>query len=128
MQEPYSRLAERALRDEPPGEKEALWILDGEDVELLPLLHAAYQPRARHFGRSILAFFRSLVGGEIIGYTKVIAEAREQAMDRMIEDAKKMGANAILGVRFASTEVMSNAAELVIYGTAAVIAEEEEQE
>jgi biotin synthase len=52
--EKYSRLAERALRDEPPSEKEALWILDGEDVSLLPLLHAAFEPRQRHFGRKVM--------------------------------------------------------------------------
>jgi biotin synthase len=52
--ERYSRLAERALRDQPPSEADALWILDGEDVELLPLLQAAYQPRARHFGRKVM--------------------------------------------------------------------------
>ncbi len=54
MLERYQRLAERALRDEAPGDEEALWILDGEDVELLPLLHAAYQPRLRHFGRKVM--------------------------------------------------------------------------
>ena len=54
MYEPYARLAERALRDEPPGQAEALWILDGEDVQLLPLLHAAYRPRERHFGRRVM--------------------------------------------------------------------------
>jgi biotin synthase len=52
--DPYARLAERALRDEPPGEAEALWILDGDDVELLPLLHAAFAPRRRHFGRKVM--------------------------------------------------------------------------
>jgi biotin synthase len=54
VSERYSRLAQRALRDEPPSEADAQWILDGEDVELLPLLHAAYQPRARHFGRKVM--------------------------------------------------------------------------
>jgi biotin synthase len=54
VSEPYARLAERALRDEPPAEAEALWILDGEDVQLLPLLHAAYRPRERHFGRRVM--------------------------------------------------------------------------
>ena len=77
--------------------------------------------RARHVGRSILAWFRGLVGGEIHDYTKVIAEAREQAYDRMLADAKQMGANAILGMRFASTEVMKNAAEFLAYGTAAIL-------
>ena len=54
MLEIYSRLAERALRDEAPSESEALWILDGEDVALLPLLHAARAPRERHFGRTVM--------------------------------------------------------------------------
>jgi uncharacterized protein YbjQ (UPF0145 family) len=82
--------------------------------------------RARHFGRAILAFFRGLVGGEITDYTKVLAEAREQAFDRMLRDAEQMGANAILAVRFTSAEVKSNAAEIVVYGTAAVIEEEKD--
>jgi uncharacterized protein YbjQ (UPF0145 family) len=65
------------------------------------------------------------VGGELPDYTKVIAEAREQAYDRMIEDARRMGANAVLGVRFCSIEVMNNAAEVLCYGTAAILADEE---
>jgi uncharacterized protein YbjQ (UPF0145 family) len=77
--------------------------------------------RARHLGRHILASLRSLVGGEITDYTKVIAEAREQAYDRMLENAKNMGANAVVGMRFSSAEVMNNAAEIVVYGTAVVI-------
>jgi len=81
--------------------------------------------RARHIGRNILAWFHSLVGGEISDYTKVIAEAREQAMDRMATDARRMGADAIVNVRFTSTEVMRNAAEIVVYGTAVVLAQEE---
>ena len=80
--------------------------------------------RTRSFSKSVLAFFRGLVGGEIIGYTKVLAEAREQAVDRMVEDAKSQGANAILGIRFMSAEVMAKAAEIVVYGTAAIIEEE----
>ncbi|MEM8885015.1 MAG: YbjQ family protein [Planctomycetota bacterium] len=74
--------------------------------------------RARHAGKNLLAWLRSLVGGEIGEMTKVIAEAREQATDRMIEDASRMGADAILGIRFTSAEVMSNAAEILVYGTA----------
>ncbi|MHC4818514.1 MAG: YbjQ family protein [Planctomycetota bacterium] len=79
--------------------------------------------RSRHFGFSMLAFFRGLVGGEIVDYTKVIAETREQAFDRMVDDAKRMGANALLAIRFTSIEVMKNAAEIVVYGTAAVVEE-----
>jgi len=84
--------------------------------------------RSRHFGHSLLAFFRGLVGGEIVDYTKVIAETREQAFDRMVDDAKRMGANALLAVRFSSIEVMRNAAEIVVYGTAAVIEELKQEE
>jgi len=86
-------------------------------TEILGLAKGA-SVRARHAGRNILATLRGQVGGEIIEMTKVIAEAREQALDRMFEDAKRMGADAVLGVRFTSTEVMSNAAEFVAYGTA----------
>ena len=84
--------------------------------------------RSRHFGHSLLAFFRGLVGGEIVDYTKVIAETREQAFDRMVDDAKRMGANALLAVRFTSIEVMKNAAEIVVYGTAAVVEELQQEE
>ena len=74
--------------------------------------------RARHIGRDILALFRNIIGGEITDYTKMISESREQALDRMIEKAEKMGANAIIGVRFGTTYVMASAAEILAYGTA----------
>jgi uncharacterized protein YbjQ (UPF0145 family) len=81
--------------------------------------------RTRHLGFSLLARAKGLFGGEIPDYTKVIAEAREQAYDRMVEDARAMGANAVLAMRFCSIEVMSSAAEIVAYGTAAVVEGEE---
>ena len=84
--------------------------------------------RSRHLGHTLLACFRRLVGGEIVDYTKVIAETREQAFDRMVDDAKRMGANALLAVRFSGVEVMKNAAEIVVYGTAAVIEELKQEE
>ncbi len=77
--------------------------------------------RTSHLGHSMVAWLGSLFGGEVPDYTKVIAEAREQAYDRMVEDGRAKGANAILGVRFCSIEVMSNAAEILAYGTAAVL-------
>ncbi len=80
--------------------------------------------RARHLGLDILAFLKNLVGGEISDYTKMLAEAREQAIDRMMEEARHLGANAVVGVRFASAEIMSGAAELLCYGTAVVVAED----
>ena len=82
--------------------------------------------RTRHIGRNILAWFKSLVGGEIHDFTKVIAEAREQALDRMVADAQRMGADAIVNVRFTSAEVMRSAAEIVVYGTAVVLVEASE--
>jgi uncharacterized protein YbjQ (UPF0145 family) len=81
--------------------------------------------RTRHLGHSMIAWIGSLFGGEVPDYTKVIAEARDQAYDRMVEDARAKGANAILGVRFCSIEVMRNAAEILVYGTAAVLEEAE---
>jgi uncharacterized protein YbjQ (UPF0145 family) len=80
--------------------------------------------RTRHVGRDILAALKNLVGGEIHEYVKLLAEAREQAIDRMVEEAEDLGGNAIVSVRFATAEVMKGAAELMAYGTA-VIAEPE---
>lgn len=77
--------------------------------------------RARHVGRDIIAVFRNLVGGEISEYTKLLAEAREQALDRMLEEVRELGANAVVEVRFSTSEVMQAAAELLAYGTAVVV-------
>ncbi len=74
--------------------------------------------RARAIGKDILAVLRNVVGGEIIEYTKMIAESREQAIDRMIAEAEEKGADAILNVRFTTSSVMQGAAELFAYGTA----------
>ena len=77
--------------------------------------------RARHIGRDIGAALRNLVGGEVSEYTKLIAESREQAIDRTAEDAKSKGANAIIMVRFTTSEIMKGASELLAYGTAVII-------
>jgi uncharacterized protein YbjQ (UPF0145 family) len=77
--------------------------------------------RARHIGRDIMAFFRNIAGGEIRDYTKMMAEAREQALDRMIEEAEKLGANAIINVRFTTSYIMQNASEILAYGTAVIV-------
>jgi uncharacterized protein YbjQ (UPF0145 family) len=77
--------------------------------------------RSRHAGRNLMATFRGVVGGEITEYTKLIAESREQALDRMIMEAEKLGANAIVGVRFGTSEIKELAAEILAYGTAVVI-------
>jgi uncharacterized protein YbjQ (UPF0145 family) len=74
--------------------------------------------RARHMGRDIMAGLRNIVGGEVKEYTVMLAQAREEAIQRMIERAEELGANAIVGTRFVTSMVMSGAAEMVAYGTA----------
>lgn len=80
--------------------------------------------RARHVGRDILAFLRGIIGGEITDYTKMIAESREQSVDRMIEEARKLDANAVVCVRFSTSSMMQGAAELLCYGTAVIVEDE----
>jgi len=77
--------------------------------------------RARHLGRDILASLRNIVGGEIKEYTELLAQSREEAVKRMIEKAKGLGANAVIGVRFTTSAIMSGAAEVVAYGTAVIV-------
>ena len=77
--------------------------------------------RARHVGKDIKAAFRHLVGGEISEYTKLMGESREQAVDRMIQNAQALGANAIVSSRFATSEIMGGAAEILAYGTAVIV-------
>ena len=86
-------------------------------VETLGLVRGS-TIRARHVGRDIMASLRNVVGGEITDYTVMLAQAREEALQRMIEQAEKMGANAVVGARFVTSMVMSGAAEMVAYGTA----------
>jgi uncharacterized protein YbjQ (UPF0145 family) len=99
--------------DEIPGKRivETMGLVRGNTI------------RARNIGRDIVAVLRNMVGGEISDYTKMLAEAREQALDRMQEEALALGANAIVGARFASAQVMQGAAELLAYGTAVRIEE-----
>jgi uncharacterized protein YbjQ (UPF0145 family) len=80
--------------------------------------------RARNIGRDIMAGLRSIAGGEISEYTKMVAESREQALDRMIESAEEMGANAVVTLRFTTSAIMQNAAELLAYGTAVIVEDE----
>ena len=80
--------------------------------------------RARHIGKDILAVFKNIVGGEIQEYTKLMAESREQAIDRMIQDAEQLGANAIISVSTTTSVISQGAAELLVLGTAVVIEEE----
>jgi len=77
--------------------------------------------RARHIGRDILAGLRNIVGGEIHEYAKLVAESREQSLDRMIAEAEELGANAIVATRFTTSVLMGGAAELLAIGTAVVV-------
>jgi len=80
--------------------------------------------RARHVGRDIMAGLRTVVGGEVVEYTKMLAESREQALDRLIEEAERLGANAVVGLRFITSFVLQGAAELLAYGTAVRVEKE----
>lgn len=80
--------------------------------------------RARHLGKDLLAVMRNVVGGEVSEYTKMLAESREQALDRMVDEAEELGANAVICTRFATSMLMQGAAELLAYGTAVVVEEE----
>ena len=80
--------------------------------------------RARHVGKDILAGLKGLVGGEITEYTKMVAESREQCIDRVVEEAEALGANAVVGLRFTTASMMQGAAELLAYGTAVIVEEE----
>ena len=97
--------------DEVPGKKiiQTLGLVKGNTA------------RARNVGRDIFAFAKNIVGGEVMEYTKLIAESREQAVDRIKEGAEKMGANAIVCLRFSSTTISGGVSEVLVYGTAVKI-------
>ena len=77
--------------------------------------------RARHVGKDIMAAMRNLVGGEVTEYAKLLAESREQALDRMVEQAEALDANAVIGLQFQTSVVMGGAAEMMAYGTAVIV-------
>lgn len=80
--------------------------------------------RARHIGRDIMAGLRNIVGGEVHEYAKLVAEAREQSIDRMVAEAEGLGANAVIGCRFTTSVLMGGAAELLAVGTAVIVEDE----
>jgi uncharacterized protein YbjQ (UPF0145 family) len=98
--------------DEVPGRRivEVVGLVRGNTV------------RSAHFGEDLQAWLKNLVGGEIEEHTKLLAEAREQSLDRMVADARARGADAIIGLRFATSEVASGAAEFLAYGTGVKLA------
>ncbi len=77
--------------------------------------------RSKHIGRDMMAGFKNIFGGELKGYTELLSESRDEAIDRMVEQAKSLGANAILNVRFSTSSVTAGASELYVYGTAVKI-------
>lgn len=79
--------------------------------------------RAKHVGRDIMAGFKNLIGGEIKSYTSLLTQARQEALQRMIDQAQELGANAVVNVRFSTSSVMQGAAELLAYGTAILVEE-----
>ena len=79
--------------------------------------------RAKHAGRDIAASFKNLVGGEIKGYTELLTESRQEALQRMLAQAEELGANAVVNVRFTTSAVTSGASELYAYGTAVTVVE-----
>jgi uncharacterized protein YbjQ (UPF0145 family) len=81
--------------------------------------------QAKHIGKDIMSGLRTVVGGELTEYSKMLEEAREKAINRMVEDAEKMGANAVINVRFMTSGVMAGAAEMLAYGTAVKIRDKE---
>lgn len=83
--------------------------------------------RARHIGRDITAVIRNIAGGEIAEYTKLLAESREQSVDRMVDEAERLGANAVIGIRFSTSQIMGAAAEVMVYGTAVVLEDQPER-
>ncbi|NLM97734.1 MAG: YbjQ family protein [Halanaerobiaceae bacterium] len=92
-------------------------ITGREITEMLGLVRGN-SIRARHIGHDIMAGLRNIVGGEVKEYTKMITEAREEALKRMVEAAEKLGADAVVNVRFSTSQVMAGAAEILAYGTA----------
>lgn len=77
--------------------------------------------RAKHVGRDIMAGLKNLVGGELYGYTELLQESRKEAMDRMVQQARGMGANGVVNIRFATSSVAQGASELYVYGTAVLV-------
>ena len=78
--------------------------------------------RAKHIGRDIMAGLKNIVGGELVGYTELLQDSRQEALDRMVEQARSVGANAVVNVRFATSSISQGAAELFAYGTAVKVA------
>lgn len=91
--------------------------IPGQDYEVLGLVKGTIV-QSKNFGKDFMAGMKTLVGGEISGYTQMLVEARQIATKRMVDEAEQLGADAIIGVRYSSSSVMQGAAEVLAYGTA----------
>jgi uncharacterized protein YbjQ (UPF0145 family) len=96
-------------------------FVPGKEIKKVLGLVRGNTIRARHIGRDISAALKNIVGGEIRDYTKMMAESREQALDRMVEEAESLGANAVINVRFTTSMIMQSASEILAYGTAVIV-------
>ena len=94
--------------------------IPGEEIEALGMVKGTVV-QSKNIGRDFMAGMKGLVGGEIVGYTEMLNEARQIAVKRMVDEAKAMGADAIIGIQYGSSQVMQGAAEMVAYGTAVKI-------
>ena len=91
--------------------------IPGQNYEVLGIVKGTIV-QSKNFGRDFMAGMKTLVGGEIVGYTEMLVEARQIATKRMVDEADQLGADAIIGVRYSSSSVMQGAAEVLAYGTA----------
>ena len=94
--------------------------IPGAEIEVLELVKGTVV-QSKHIGKDFMAGMKTLVGGEIKGYTEMLNEARQTAVKRMVDEAKLLNADAVIGVRFGSSQIMTGAAEVVAYGTAVKI-------
>ena len=96
-------------------------FVPGKEVDAILGIARGSTVRARHIGRDITAMFKNIVGGEIDEYTKLQADAREQALERLQQDAERLGAHAVIGVRMSTSVITQGAAEILVYGTAVTL-------
>lgn len=92
-------------------------FISGKTIETIGLVKGS-TVQSKHMGSDIMASFKTIVGGELTGYTDMLNTARAQASKRMVEEAEKLGADGVVGIRYASSAVMQGAAEIMVYGTA----------
>lgn len=97
--------------------------IPGKEIEALGLVRGT-MVQSKNIGKDFMAGMKTLVGGELTGYTEMLIEARQIATKRMVDEAEKMGADAVVGVRYSSSAIMQGAAEVIAYGTAVCIKEE----